>query len=635
MMAAVTAVWAAASSTYTLAVRAGSPILSILPPVALVAFADIVLEDGVRPFYAGLFLLAALAVVFTDGLRRIRQWGPIWSGSRRDHTLRTATSRGVRRVALVALGAALVVPWILPGFRSQALVDFSGSNDAVRLDPFVSIHASLNRDHPIDLFRVTTEGPRAYWRVVALDDFDGSTWSMSDPSLEDAQEYTTPARLPAGFPTGSDLVEQQVEVLSDLGDRLIPMAYPAEFLDVPTDQVRYDDGVGAAEAPDPLQQGTTYRVDSRRVLPTPAQLDAVTFGSRAEYGQYTFIPGDVPPSIDDLAHQWAAGKPTPYRQVLAIQQHLLDPSFTYSQDPPPATDANALVDFLTVSKTGFCQQFATTMAVLVRELGYPSRVAIGYKPGDLGNGSYVVSTNEAHAWVEVLFPGYGWLPFEPTPGTSSPLADAGGYLNPVKPTKGAAGDPRGQPGGVDGGLVGPIRGLPPKLAGMERLEGRRSGALDLPGVTPSPTAGDTGPSYSIPYGLLLAIALAALGAVLVLTPIVKAAWRFRVLHRHREPREMVLAAYRVFDGEAADLGLGRSRGETLTEYRDRIGAAVRFSDGHLATLTGVATRAAYSPDPVAPEEAVRAARAAHVAIKDMRRSAGIVRRITGIYRPGL
>ncbi|MGE5460920.1 MAG: DUF3488 and DUF4129 domain-containing transglutaminase family protein [Solirubrobacterales bacterium] len=634
-MAAVTAVWAAASSTYTLAVRAGSPILSILPPVALVAFADIVLEDGVRPFYAGLFLLAALAVVFTDGLRRIRQWGPIWSGSRRDHTLRTATSRGVRRVALVALGAALVVPWVLPGFRSQALVDFSGSDDAVRLDPFVSIHASLNRDHPIDLFRVTTDGPRTYWRVTTLDTFDGSTWSMSDPQLDGAREYTTPASLGAAFPAGSDLIEQHVEVLNDLGDSLIPLAYPAQFLDIPTDRISYDEGAGVAEAPDPLQEGTTYRVDSRRVLPAPEQLDAVTFEAPAQYGQYTFIPGDVPPSIGDLARQWAVGKPTPYRQVLAIERHLLDPSFTYSQDPPPATDANGLVDFLTVSKTGFCQQFATAMAVLVRELGYPSRVAIGYKPGDLEDGSYVISTYEAHAWVEVLFPGYGWLPFEPTPGTSSPLADAGGYLNPVKPTKGDGSNAGGSPGGIDGRLGGPTGGIPPKIAGMERLEGRRSGALDLPGASPSPATAGTGPSYSIPYVLLLVIALVGLGAVLVLTPIVKAAWRFRVLHRRREPREMVLAAYRVFDGEAADLGLGRSRGETLTEYRDRIGAEVRFSDGHLATLTGVATRAAYSSDPVEPEEALRAARAAHVAIRDMRRSAGILRRTMGVYRPGV
>ena len=96
------------------------------------AFADIVLEDGVRPVYAATFLLAALAVVFTDGLRRIRQWGPVWSGTYRDHTLRSAAGRGVRRVTLVALGVALLVPGLLPGFRSDPLVDLSGSGGGHR-----------------------------------------------------------------------------------------------------------------------------------------------------------------------------------------------------------------------------------------------------------------------------------------------------------------------------------------------------------------------------------------------------------------------------------------------------------------------------------------------------------------------
>ncbi|GIV00810.1 MAG: hypothetical protein KatS3mg014_2425 [Actinomycetota bacterium] len=77
LMAAVTAVWTACSSAHTLAARAGSPMLALLPPVALVAFADLVLEDGVRPGYAALLILAALAVALADGLRRIRRFGPL------------------------------------------------------------------------------------------------------------------------------------------------------------------------------------------------------------------------------------------------------------------------------------------------------------------------------------------------------------------------------------------------------------------------------------------------------------------------------------------------------------------------------------------------------------------------------
>ena len=119
MLAAVTAVWTAAFSSHALAIRAGSPLLAILPPIALVGFADTVLEDGARPFYAIVLLAAALAVVFADGVRRVRQWGPVWSGSR---TRRLGTSvRGSRPVAFAVIAAAVLVPGLLPGFRSEPL----------------------------------------------------------------------------------------------------------------------------------------------------------------------------------------------------------------------------------------------------------------------------------------------------------------------------------------------------------------------------------------------------------------------------------------------------------------------------------------------------------------------------------
>ena len=112
----------------------------------------------------------------------------------------------------------------------------------------------------------------------------------------------------------------------------------------------------------------------------------------------------------------ASDEPTPYRQILAIQKHLLADPFTYDLDVEPVADSGALLEFLTGSRRGFCQQFATTMAVLVRELGYPSRVAVGFRSGTLEGGSYVVQNLDAHAWVEVYFPNYGWVEFDPTNG---------------------------------------------------------------------------------------------------------------------------------------------------------------------------------------------------------------------------
>lgn len=642
MLAAMTAVWAASSSAYTLAVRAGSPILAVLPPVALVAFADVVLEDGVRPLYAATFLLAALAVVFTDGLRRIRQWGPVWSGAYRDHTLRSATGRGVRRVTLVALGAALLVPGLLPGFRSDPLIDLTGGGGGIGDDPFASIHASLNREEAVEVFRVTTDsGKASYWRLLTLDEFDGSEWKVSDPGLGAAVTHPVPATLPVDVPAGAERLDQEITVVG-YADRWVPMAYPAETVDVPADVVEYDEALGIARVPDPLRAGQTYRVSSYRVLPSPKELDPVTFEDVSEYGDLTFLPDDVPDRVREIAAEWTADEPTPYRRVLAIQEHLRSAPFEYDPTIEPDPGAAAIVEFLDERQTGFCQQFATSMAVLVRSLGIPARIGYGYKQGDDLGGTWVVDSHDLHTWVEVLFPGYGWLAFDPTPGvSSSPLIEEGTYLDT------AAARETPLPGqDEEDPQVGPSQDpnvsgdLPPKIVGFERVSRTSTGGvIDLPPFVPRAGAGSSSieeePGYSIPYGLLLTIILVAFGAFVIIVPIVKAVWRYRALHRRRQPREAVLAAYRVFDGEAADLGLGRRTGETLAEYQERIASTVRFGDGHLAALTTAAMRAAYSSDAPDPDDARAAARSAHTAIRDMRRSTGIVRRVTGIYRPGM
>ncbi len=648
MLAAVTASWTAAFSTHALAIRAGSPLLAILPSLALVGFADTVLEDGARPLYAIAFLLAALAVVFVDGLRRVRQWGPIWSAPR-GHRLGAVAWRGARPVALTVLVAALLVPGLLPGFRSDALVDFStNGGDGIRLDPFVSIQAQLERKDPIDLFEVTATTGAAYSRLYSLDQFDGTTWTSSDPYAESGQVFSSPAELPltVPLPSSSETLTERFRVLHDIDDPWLPMAYPPEGVTVPLDTFRYDPELGTAFVDGGLDTGMEYTVRSRIVAPTPSELDLVRFEPASDYGRYTFVPATVSPQIKDLAERWAARFTTPYRQILAIQDQFRDGSFEYDQEVEPVADADALLDFLTVSKTGFCQQFATAMAVLVRELGFPARVAVGFRNEPPEGDTYVVKSRDAHAWVEVYFPGVGWLPFEPTPGRANPIATAGTYLNPLPEDR-----PGAQlPGGVDSALGGPAGDgacttaeggtLPPLLCRDAENAGRvrgAGGALPpgfLGGIDPPDPASDEG-GYSIPYRWIL-LALAAIAALLIVViPIAKWVARRRTLRRGRAPRELVLAAYRVFDGRAADLGLGRRDGETLEEYRDRLSTSVAFTDGHLSRLTIVVARAAYAPEPPTEQQARDAVRDGQTAIGDLRRDAGILRRVVGTYRPGV
>jgi hypothetical protein len=155
------------------------------------------------------------------------------------------------------------------------------------------------------------------------------------------------------------------------------------------------------------------------------------------------------------------------------------------------------------------------------------------------------------------------------------------------------------------------------------------------GVRGGGTAGRPRDGYSIPYRWILLALLGVLGTVLVATPLAKGLLRRRALRRSRDPRSLVLAAYRVFDGEAADLGLGRHDGETLEEHRRRLSATVALSDGHLSRLAAAAARAAYSESAVSADEATEAVRDARVAIADLRKDAGWARRIVGTYRPGV
>jgi transglutaminase-like putative cysteine protease len=647
MLAAVTSTWTAAFSTHALAIRSGSPLLAVLPSVALVGFADTVRGDGPRPAYAILFLSAVLAVVFVDGLRRVRQWGPMWFSFRK-RRLSSVASRGARRIALVALLSAALLPGLLPGFRATALVDFStGGEDGVGLDPFVGILAQLEREDPVDLFQVTSPGGAAYWRLYALDRFDGSTWSSSDPFAEQGQAFGSSAALrPVPLPPNAQPLQQQFRILHGIDDPWLPMAHPAEQVTVPFGDLRYNQILGTVVLAGGLEEGLVYGVTSRVVAPSPQELALVRFEAPTEYGQWTEIPENVDSRVRELAVEWAADAETPYGQILALQNRFRNGNFSYTQEVEPVEGTDPILHFLTESKSGFCQQFATAMAVMARALGYPARVAVGFREGERLGDTYTVDSWDAHAWVEVFFPGYGWLPFEPTPSRANPIETIpGSYSNAT-----TTGDADGTPG--QAGAVGEVgsgtsancrnpsgRPLPRELCGRGSAEirgpGRSSGGELPPGFLNTRPLPENEDGYSIPYRwIFLAIAVAG-ALLLVFVPVAKWTLRRRAFHRARDPRHRVLAAYRVFDGVAADLGVGRRDGETVEEHRARLSAAVAFSDGNLADLARLAERAAYGSSAPAAEDADAAVKDARVAIADLRRDAGLVRRIVGTYRPGL
>ena len=151
-----------------------------------------------------------------------------------------------------------------------------------------------------------------------------------------------------------------------------------------------------------------YEVYAHTGPPLPAPL------SSAERARYLELPPlDV--RIYSLARQWAGENP-PLNRALRIQQHLRS-DFKYVLDGPERPVRDPLADFLFVRKEGYCEYFASAMAVMLRAEGIPARVATGFQSGYFNNvsGLYVIRASDAHAWVEGWIDGRGWTTFDPTP----------------------------------------------------------------------------------------------------------------------------------------------------------------------------------------------------------------------------
>jgi transglutaminase-like putative cysteine protease len=645
MLAAITAVWAAVFSCFALAFRAGSPLLALVPPVALIAFADSVLDGIIKPVYGILFLIAALAVVFADSLRRIHGWGPVWSPPGARNRLLPSAGRGARRVGAGVIVLAAIAPIVVPGFGSKAVIDLTSFNrdNRVHVSPLVNVAAILQNGPDVEVFDVQTDHP-AYWRMVGLDQIDpAGAWNETvEPGVPIEPNQPLSGEHQVDPALSSVTFNATFTARHDLGFTTLPIPYqPSTLLsaDDPVTWFPQAQSMSVAEWPD---EGATYSVESAYPTPTAEELRHTHLGAPAAYPGETDLPPDMPPQIEELAKRWTNDQTNAFDRVMAIQDNLRGSDFRYDPDVTYPPGLGSLKDFLLTARVGFCEQFASAMAVMLRTLGIPARVATGFTTGELVDGApntYRIKTGNLHAWVEVAFQGYGWLPFEPTPGgMSNPAMTT--YL--FDPGTGCQGHTCGglNKDGSDAGVVD----LPPPVRSKACRDNDpqtlcKDPDVNLQNQAPDVTQGGEGggalppePTRISPRVVLLGAALLA-AVVLAGIPLVRWARRRRRLrHAAREPRALVLATYDVFSERAADLGLGRGAGETPAEYRRRIEATDLLTDGHMERLTRTVVRAAYSARLVTDDDALDASADADQVIRDLRRSTPLRRRISGIYR---
>jgi transglutaminase-like putative cysteine protease len=401
----------------------------------------------------------------------------------------------------------------------------------------------------------------SYWRSHSYDTYDGVRWSQTDDALQNINGAGVSFRVPSDMQGLGEEIVQTYYIVRDQPNLLFVVYRPTHVY-IRADVIAADAGAGLRVG-QPLVAGTVYTVISRRPVADPERLRAAADDYpdfvRARYLQ---LPDNISERVRALARGLTHESPNAYDKAVAIRDYLR--AIPYDFFPPPlAPNAEAVDNFLFVDKRGFCEQFATSMVVMLRSLGIPARLVAGYGAGEHNplSGYYTVRLNNAHAWVEVYFPENGWIPFDPTPGWNpSP------YTTPVQ------------------------RWI-------------FSGALDAMGIPMGDivSAGAAVMSAALGPLMMLAALVAVVAALIWAWPRLRAwlsRWRARPARLDDDPnRRRILSVYRRAQRK---LRLQRTPSETPRE----LARALHNADWD--TLTGVVEHAAYNVAPISLDMALSA-----------------------------
>ena len=386
------------------------------------------------------FLVLGISTFISFEIKRgteTAQTAPLAAGTAGGRRLERSLLATSVSVALATLLLAAVLFFILPrvstgymsayGFQPEQI---SGFTNEVSLGDIGSI-----KQNPAVVMRVRAEGndPQALeglkWRGIALTHFDGERWvssfTLMKQSLRSPQGRFTPPLAPyrdsPQLPIAPRHLQYRVllEPISagTLFVALVPEEVVGRFRNLWVDEngalTYYQGGY--------VQVG--YDVVSDAAVP-PAELlrGAPTNYTPAVRETYLQLPA-IDPRVAELARQLTSGFDNPYDQAREIERYLRT-QFGYTLEMPSEPQSDPIAHFLFVRRRGHCEYFAASMTVLLRAVGIPARMVNGFLTGEYNEvgANYIVRAQDAHTWVEVYFPGVGWVEFDPTPPDPNPPA---------------------------------------------------------------------------------------------------------------------------------------------------------------------------------------------------------------------
>ncbi|MEA1903358.1 MAG: DUF3488 and transglutaminase-like domain-containing protein [Actinomycetota bacterium] len=513
---------------------------------------------------------------------------------------------GVTNVASSAVSEYGNYPWRSGDGR------FGDASGGGSYDPFVGLRQRLVNPTGAVLFRATLgeNSPPAselFWRMEVLDEFDGTQWGPSSSRL-DQYDSNRPVGDPDHDYQGTSTEVLQRVFVDGLTEDLVPTIGVVNEVFAYEDEGAIDPQAftvtpgGALVYQPRLTSGDQYQVTGQYALHT-VDIGALATGSdgelspifsaAAEAGKFTAtpqaapadfarpndldrfreLPRDTPAAIRGIAAFRTNGATTDYERATLLQAWFRESGdFEYSTNVTTGNSALVLEDWLTDTtsqnyRTGYCEQFATSMAVLGRALDIPSRVVWGFTPGSIeiqidpetGKETKVVEVKDlnAHAWVEMWMDGFGWVQFDPTP--------RGGEYQPESIT--VAFDPTEFLPEDETGALDPLADIRPPID---------PGAfVDLP---PGFNTSSTGPRWWL-------LTLIAVALLVFVPPLTKRQRRQRRLKRLRQGD--ITAAWDELVDRLVDLGDGVPAELTPLEYANKTDLAlISLAAGYSATVYG-------------------------------------------------
>jgi transglutaminase-like putative cysteine protease len=414
------------------AVGLRQPALAGMPMLPLYSIPVIVHEDSVSfiPFVIGatgfLWLLAS------DNVDRVRRFGRRFTGDGRDIDLwePSPLAAAGRRLATVGVLLAILLPLAVPGMTSGLLSQFGTDGTGTgtgtgtgraggSVNLFAVLSGSLNQNKSIEMVKVTTPDLSPYYLRFGVADQltkDGFR-TRTAPSGQPVNQIPDPTKNL--LDVTQTTYHASVRILNfDMG--LLPIYTDLRGISKLDKSWHYDQtGALVYSSRQTANKVKQYSFDYVRSQYSPDALRRA--GTPPSSGPIMQLDTQVPheQKVVGIVDGLTKGKATEYDAVLALYDYFsYKNNFTYALTTKSGTSGSDIVDFLN-NKAGYCEQYAAALAWLVRQAGYPARVAFGFTLGQGRNGNtYTLTNQNLHAWTEVYFAGYGWIPFDATPSVA-------------------------------------------------------------------------------------------------------------------------------------------------------------------------------------------------------------------------